>query len=151
MSLTWFRQGVKILLMRIRRSFPNKKVRATLNPHSRSAALLLVILLAACGRPPAAPTSAAPTSVAAPASASTTPSVTITGGYDTDPRDGGRPVVLIAAALGVPPEGFREAFSHVQPAAAGQEQNPTKLGLKKAAFFRVLAPYGIPNDARDGF
>ena len=39
-----------------------------------------------------------------------------TGGYDTDPRDHGRPVVLVAAGLGVAPEVFREAFSHVHPA-----------------------------------
>src|SRR5258708_22555679 len=42
--------------------------------------------------------------------------VVFSEGHDTDPRDRGRPVVLVAGALGVAPEVFREAFSHVHPA-----------------------------------
>ena len=38
------------------------------------------------------------------------------GGTDTDPRDRGRPVVLVANGLGVTPEVFRDAFSGVHPA-----------------------------------
>ena len=34
--------------------------------------------------------------------------ITITGGYDTDPKDHGRPVILIAAALNVPAETFAD-------------------------------------------
>jgi hypothetical protein len=76
-------------------------------------------------------------------------SVAITGGYDTDPRDGGRPVALVAGALGVPPEVFREAFSHVKPAPAGQEPDPAQVQLNKAALLQVLGPYGITNERLD--
>jgi hypothetical protein len=41
------------------------------------------------------------------APAAATRSVRISGGHATDARDDGRPVVLIAAALGVPAEGRR--------------------------------------------
>jgi hypothetical protein len=76
-------------------------------------------------------------------------SVIITGGYDTDPRDGGRPIALVAAALGVPPEVFREAFSHVKPAPAGQEPDPAQVNLNKEALLNVLGPYGVTNDSLD--
>ena len=76
-------------------------------------------------------------------------SVAITGGYATDPRDGGRPVALVAGALGVPPDVFREAFSHVKPAPAGQEPDPAQVQLNKAALLQVLGPYGITNDRLD--
>src|SRR6478736_1641922 len=46
--------------------------------------------------------------------------VVFSGGYDTDPRDKGRPVVLVAGALGVTPEVFRDAFSRVHPAGPGR-------------------------------
>jgi hypothetical protein len=46
--------------------------------------------------------------------------VVFSGGHDTVVVDRGRPVVLIAAALGVPDEVFREAFSHVRPASGWQ-------------------------------
>jgi hypothetical protein len=36
--------------------------------------------------------------------------VTFSGGHETDPQDRGRPVVLVAGALGVKPEVFRKAF-----------------------------------------
>jgi hypothetical protein len=49
--------------------------------------------------------------------------ITFSGGHDTDPRDKGRPAVLIAAALGVEPAVFREAFSGVTPA---KDRPPTK-------------------------
>lgn len=42
--------------------------------------------------------------------------VVFSGGHETVGVDHGRPVVLIAAALGVKDEVFREAFSHVHPA-----------------------------------
>ena len=74
--------------------------------------------------------------------------VTFTGGFTTDPRDGGRPVRLIAGALGVPPEVFREAFSHVTPARGG-EPTPDQLHGNKDALLSRLAPYGITNDRLD--
>lgn len=76
--------------------------------------------------------------------------ITIAGGYETDPVDHGRPVSLIAAALGVSAETFREAFSGVTPAGA-DSGGPTEAEAKanKAALLKVLAPYGITNDKLD--
>jgi hypothetical protein len=79
-----------------------------------------------------------------------TPSnVVISGGFDTDPQDKGRPVVLIAAALGVPTEVFREAFRGVTPAGAGSEPSPVQAQRNKAALLKVLAPYNITNQRLD--
>ena len=79
-----------------------------------------------------------------------TVTVTVSGGYDTDPQDHGRPVVLIAAALGVPTEVFREAFSGVTPAELSSG-GPTaeEAQSNKAALLKVLAPYGITNERLD--
>lgn len=103
-----------------------------------AAAITLVLLLAGC-----APV---PTPVVEPAQAIT---VTITGGLETDPVDGGRPVVLIAAALGVPTEVFREAFSGVTPAGAGNDVSDERAQQNKAALLAVLGPYGITNEQLD--
>jgi hypothetical protein len=62
------------------------------------------------------------------------PTITLTGGHGTDHRDHGRPIALIAAGLGVTPEVFREAFSHVKPAPAGLD---------------ALGKYGVTNDDLD--
>jgi hypothetical protein len=74
--------------------------------------------------------------------------VTFTGGHETDPQDKGRPVVLIASALGVKSEVFREAFSGVRPARdhapTGDEQRRNKEVLMK-----VLQPHGITNERLD--
>jgi len=43
--------------------------------------------------------------------------VALSGGRDTDCRDGGRPVALVAGGLGVKSEVFREAFRGVTPGA----------------------------------
>jgi hypothetical protein len=76
--------------------------------------------------------------------------VVISGGYNTDPQDGGRPVVLIAAALGVSTEVFRDAFSGVTPAGAGSSGPTSEEAQKnKAALISVLAPYGITNERLD--
>jgi hypothetical protein len=71
--------------------------------------------------------------------------VTFTGGYETDPRDGGRPIVLIAAALGVPSDVFRTAFSGVKP-ARGAEPEEGQVRKNKAALMKVLGPYGVDDD-----
>jgi hypothetical protein len=68
------------------------------------------------------------------------------GGHETDPRDHGRPVVLIAAALGVSPEVFREAFSHVTPAPGGTEPLPGQRERNKEALMKALSPYGVTNE-----
>jgi hypothetical protein len=74
--------------------------------------------------------------------------IVFSGGHDTDRRDHGRPVVLIAAALGVPAETFRKAFSGVHP-AQGRGPTPEEAQRNKEALLNVLAPYGITNDRLD--
>jgi len=73
----------------------------------------------------------------------------ITGGHATDPRDHGRPVILVASALGVAPEVFRDAFSRVKPAPAGEQPDPAQVQLNKQALLDTLEPYGITNDRLD--
>ena len=87
--------------------------------------------------------------------AATAPGVTrvpvvFSGGHDTDPRDHGRPVVLIAAALGVTSEVFREAFSHVHPAGPGSG-GPTheEAQANKKALMSALGKFGITNERLD--
>jgi hypothetical protein len=75
--------------------------------------------------------------------------VVFSGGYETDPRDRGRPVILIAAALGVPDEVFRAAFRNVRPAPAGQEPDPAQVRRNKAALLGALARYGVTNERLD--
>ncbi len=76
--------------------------------------------------------------------------VVFADGYDTEGRDRGRPVVLIAAALGVPPEVFREAFTHVRPAGPGEGgPSPERARENKADLMSALAPYGITNERLD--
>ena len=75
--------------------------------------------------------------------------VTFTGGYETDPRDRGRPVILIAAALNVSAPVFREAFSHVKPASGGREPEPEQVRLNKSALMHALAPLGVTNERLD--
>ncbi|KRE49194.1 hypothetical protein [Paenibacillus sp. Soil724D2] len=98
--------------------------------------------------PPSSPTpSAGITNGSNPGQADN--SVVISSGFNTDPQDHGRPVVLIAAALGVPTEVFREAFRGVTP--AGLDSGPTseQAQQNKAALLKVLAPYGITNERLD--
>jgi hypothetical protein len=75
--------------------------------------------------------------------------VVFSGGHETDPRDGGRPVVLIAAALGVLPDVFREAFGHVHPAPAGSEPNSAQVRQNKAALLAALSKHGVTNEKLD--
>jgi hypothetical protein len=81
-------------------------------------------------------------------SAETKVPLTFTQGHETDRRDGGRPVVLIAAALGVKPEVFREAFSGVTPAKDGRPSQEDAR-RNKEALMKVLKPYGITNERLD--
>jgi hypothetical protein len=72
------------------------------------------------------------------------------GGHATDPRDHGRPVVLVAAALKVTPEVFRAAFSGVHPAPPGQGgPTPEEARANKRVLLGALAPYGVTNDRLD--
>jgi hypothetical protein len=74
--------------------------------------------------------------------------VTFSGGHETDPKDGGRPVVLVAAALEVKPEVFRQAFSGVRPAKNGKP-SAEEARSNKAALMKVLQPYGVTNERLD--
>jgi hypothetical protein len=75
--------------------------------------------------------------------------VVFSGGHETDPRDRGRPVVLIAGALGVPTDVFREAFTHVRPAPAGTEPDPRQVHDNKDALLSALDRYGVTNRRLD--
>ena len=75
--------------------------------------------------------------------------VTFSGGHETEDQDRGRPVVLIAAALNVPPEIFRKAFSMVKPAPAGRQPDPGQVNKNKETLLRSLSPYGVTNDRLD--
>lgn len=103
------------------------------------------------GLPSSSPASSPP-SISEPASGIPNPStysVVISGGLTTDPQDKGRPVVLIAAALGVPTEVFREAFSGVTPSGLDSQPSHELAQRNKAALMKVLGPYGITNERLD--
>jgi hypothetical protein len=102
----------------------------------------LILLLAGISLPAAL-------TVADPAPATKRVTVRISGGHATDARDNGRPVRLIAAALGVPEAVFRDAFSKVTPAAGGSEPDPAQVQRNKAALLEALAPYGVTNERLD--
>ena len=84
-----------------------------------------------------------------PAQGGTKVPVTFSGGYDTVGEDRGRPVVLIASALGVTPEVFRKAFSQVKPAPAGERPEEGQVRKNKQALMEALAPYQVTNDRLD--
>jgi hypothetical protein len=74
--------------------------------------------------------------------------VAITGGHDIGKEDHGRPCVLIAAALGVKTEVFREAFSGVTPAKNGRP-SADEARKNKEALMKVLGPFRVTNDRLD--
>ena len=74
--------------------------------------------------------------------------VVIQGGFETDPRDHGRPVRLIAAALEVPEDVFRDAFAGVSPSTFGPPTS-SRARANKEALMKVLAPHGITNERLD--
>jgi hypothetical protein len=74
--------------------------------------------------------------------------VTFSGGHEIGKGDFGRPVVLMAAALGVKPDEFREAFSGVTP-ARGRGPTGEEQRKNKAALMKVLGPLGVTNDRMD--
>ena len=73
--------------------------------------------------------------------------VVFSEGHDTDRRDHGRPVVLVASALGVTPDVFRDAFSHVHPAGPGSG-GPTDAEARanKAALMSALGKFGVTDE-----
>lgn len=77
-----------------------------------------------------------------------TGTVVFRGGYETDPRDHGRPVNLIAAALGVKPQVFRDAFSNVRPARNGAPSE-MRARANKQVLLDALGKHGITNERLD--
>ena len=69
-------------------------------------------------------------------------------GDETDPREHGRPVALVAAAPGVPDQVFRDAFSHVRPARGGSP-TPARARANKKVLMQALGPYGVTNRRLD--
>lgn len=74
--------------------------------------------------------------------------VVVQGGFQTDRRDGGRPVALIAAALAVEESVFRDAFSKVRPARGGAPSS-AKVHQNKQVLMDALSPQGVTNDRLD--
>ena len=73
----------------------------------------------------------------------------ISGGHETDPRDHGRPVVLVAGGLGVSPEVFHDAFSKVHPVAPGSYPDDQRARQNKEVLLSALSRYGITNQQLD--
>jgi hypothetical protein len=69
-------------------------------------------------------------------------------GHETDRGDHGRPVVLIANALGVTPAVFRDAFSGVTPATIGPP-SPSHAQANKKILMKKLGPHGVTNERLD--
>ena len=117
--------------------------------------LWLTLTVVGAVAPLCAQNSPLPATVGAPASSPanvlppgvTRVAVVFSGGHQTVPVDHGRPVVLIAAALGVPDQVFRAAFSHVHPAAPGSG-GPTDAEARanKQALMQALGKYGVTNE-----
>jgi len=75
--------------------------------------------------------------------------VVFSGGFDTEEQDHGRPVRLIAAALGVESQVFRDAFSGVTPARGLFGPTPSAARDNKKVLMDALGPYGITNERLD--
>jgi hypothetical protein len=108
--------------------------------------LALTLVAAGCS---AGSNKSAGTSTSTSRSARSSVTVSISGGLQTVAGDGGRPIVLVAALLGVSPAVFRRAFSGVTPAQLGVGPTTEEAQRNKAALLSVLAPYDITNDELD--
>ena len=58
-------------------------------------------------------------------------------------------MALVAAALNVPASVFREAFSRVRPAPAGEAPDPHQVTFNKQALLSSLSKFGVTNDRLD--
>jgi hypothetical protein len=72
--------------------------------------------------------------------------VIFTGGHETVGADRGRPVILIAAALKVPDQVFRDAFKGVRPAQTGSGPTDAEARANKQVLMAALGPYGVTDD-----
>jgi hypothetical protein len=75
-------------------------------------------------------------------------SITFSGGHQLTKNDYGRPINLMAAALGVKPEEFRKAFSGVTP-ARGRGPTGAEARRNKEALMKVLGPLKVTNKRMD--
>jgi hypothetical protein len=74
--------------------------------------------------------------------------VIFSGGHEIAKNDYGRPITLMAAALGVKPDEFRQAFSGVRP-AHGRGPTGAEARRNKEALMKVLQPLGVTNERMD--
>jgi hypothetical protein len=74
--------------------------------------------------------------------------VTFSGGHELGKNDYGRPITLMAAALGVKPDEFRKAFSGVKP-ARGRGPTGEEARRNKDALMKVLGPLKVTNERMD--
>ena len=79
----------------------------------------------------------------------TVSAVEIRNGHETDPRDGGRPIILIASALGVSEDVFRDAFSNVQPARGLLGPSNERVHENKRVLLDALRKHGVTNERLD--
>ena len=74
--------------------------------------------------------------------------VVFEGGHETDSRDQGRPVKLIASALNVEEQVFRDAFSGVTPSSFGPP-TPSHARENKKILMKVLGKHGVSSERLD--
>jgi hypothetical protein len=74
--------------------------------------------------------------------------LTFSGGHELGKNDFGRPINLMAAALGVTPDEFRKAFSGVTP-VRGRGPTGAEQRRNKEALMKVLGPLKVTNERMD--
>lgn len=114
--------------------------------------VLSIVAVSGCGNGPPPPRNGQNNAIVSEQSAvdANAPAGTVMfrGGYETNPVDRGRPVALIAAALGVETEVFRQAFSGVTP-AHGRGPSEAEAQANKKVLLDALGKYGITNERLD--
>ena len=85
-------------------------------------------------------------SPSAPADGTSSVKVRFVGGFDTEGEDRGRPVILIASALNVAPQVFRDVFKGVLPAGPGQRPQEADVRKNKQVLLEGLSKYGVTDD-----
>lgn len=111
-------------------------------------ATILVVTSIACSDPDTVSETDPGRTADTPGGSPQTLPVSFVGGYETDPRDHGRPVVLIGSALGVTEEIFRDAFSRVTPARGGPPSRD-EARANKEVLMDALGKHGVTNERLD--
>jgi hypothetical protein len=119
---------------------------------SAAVAVVSIVAVSGCGNDPPAPRNGQNNAIVSEQSGvdANAPAGTVIfrGGYETNPVDRGRPVALIAAALGVETEVFRQAFSGVTP-AHGRGPSEAEAQVNKKVLLDALGKHGITNERLD--